>query len=134
MSSVKEFKQMSAMCCDLFKIELNLGKLEGEEDFPGGLVVENQPAIQEMQAWALGQEDPLEKEMATHFSLFFPGKSHGQKNLSGYSPGGCKSQTRLSNKKTTKGGELENGFLSTSSINILYITYIIRRLREEYEF
>ena len=90
MSSVKEFKQMSAMCCDLFKIELNLGKLEGEEDFPGGLVVENQPAIQEMQAWALGQEDPLEKEMATHFSLFFPGKSHGQKNLSGYSPGGCK--------------------------------------------
>ena len=27
-----------------------------------------------------GQEDPLEKEMATT-SLFLPGKSHGQKNL-----------------------------------------------------
>ena len=37
MGSVKEFKQMSAMCCDLFRIELNLGRLEGEEAFPGWL-------------------------------------------------------------------------------------------------
>ena len=50
MGSVKEFKQMSAMCCDLFRIELNLGKLEGEEGFPGGSAVTNQPAMQEMQA------------------------------------------------------------------------------------
>ena len=27
-------------------------------------------AMQEIQVQALGQEDPLEKEMATHFSIF----------------------------------------------------------------
>ena len=26
--------------------------------------------MQEMQVWSLGQEDPLEKEMATHSSIF----------------------------------------------------------------
>ena len=34
---------------------------------------------------ALGQEDPLEKEMATH-SSFFPGENQGQRCLAGYSP------------------------------------------------
>ena len=34
-------------------------------DFPGGLVVKNPPAIREMWVRSLGQEDPLEKEMAT---------------------------------------------------------------------
>ena len=33
---------------------------------PGGSVVKNQPAKQEMQILSLGQEDPLEKEMATY--------------------------------------------------------------------
>ena len=40
--------------------------------FPGGSVVKNLPAIQETQetqVQSLGQEDPLEKEMATHSSL-----------------------------------------------------------------
>ena len=35
----------------------------------GGLVVKNLPGIQETQIWSLGQEDPLEKEMATHPSI-----------------------------------------------------------------
>ena len=34
--------------------------------FPGGSVVKNLPAIQEMRVQSLGQEDPLVKEMATH--------------------------------------------------------------------
>ena len=34
--------------------------------FPGGSVVKNLPAMQEMQVQSLGQEDPLEEEMATH--------------------------------------------------------------------
>ena len=38
--------------------------------FPGGSAVKNLPAVQEMQVWSLGQEDPLEKEMATHSSIF----------------------------------------------------------------
>ena len=45
--------------------------------------------MQETQVRSLGQEDPLEKEMATHSSLL-PGKFHGQGSLIGYSPWGCK--------------------------------------------
>ena len=33
-------------------------------------LVKNLPAGQETQIWFLGQEDPLEKEMATHSSIF----------------------------------------------------------------
>ena len=36
----------------------------------GGSVVKNPPAVQEMQVSSLSQADPLEKEMATHFSIF----------------------------------------------------------------
>ena len=32
--------------------------------------VENLPAMQEMGVWSLGGEDPLEKGMATHSSIF----------------------------------------------------------------
>ena len=32
-------------------------------------LVKNLPAKQEAQVWFLGQEDPLEKEMATHSSI-----------------------------------------------------------------
>ena len=31
--------------------------------------VKNLPAMQETQVWSLGQEDPLEKGMATHSSI-----------------------------------------------------------------
>ena len=37
--------------------------------FPGGSVVKNPPALQEMRVGSLGQEDPLEKEMATPSSI-----------------------------------------------------------------
>ena len=37
--------------------------------FPGGSVAKNRPAMQETQVRSLGQEDPLEKEMATHSSI-----------------------------------------------------------------
>ena len=33
-------------------------------------LVKNLPAMQETWVWFLGQEDPLEKEMATHSSIF----------------------------------------------------------------
>ena len=38
---------------------------------------------------SLGQEDPLEKEMATHSSIL-AGKSHGRRSVVGYSPWGHK--------------------------------------------
>jgi len=37
--------------------------------FPDGAAVKQQPAMQETQVQSLGQEDPLEKETATHSSL-----------------------------------------------------------------
>jgi len=43
--------------CTVFAIRLG---------FPGGSVVKKLPAMQETQVQSLGQEDPLEKEMATH--------------------------------------------------------------------
>ena len=49
----------------------------------------NLPAMQETQVQSRSQEDPLEKEMATH-SVFLSGKSHGQRSLMGHSPWGCK--------------------------------------------
>ena len=54
---------------------------------------------QEMQFRSLSQEDPLEKEIATH-SSFLPRKVHGQKILKGYSPWGFK---ELDTTKRTHG-------------------------------
>ena len=48
-------------------------------------VVKNLPVVQETRVRYLGQEEPLEKEMATHSSIL-PGESHGQRSLAGYSP------------------------------------------------
>ena len=56
--------------------------------FPSGLVVKNQPAMQEVQETQVqspGREDPLEEGMTTHF-IFLPGEFHGQRSLAGYSP------------------------------------------------
>ena len=44
---------------------------------------------QEVQIRSLGQDNPLEKEMATHCSILARG-SHGQRSLAGYSPWGRK--------------------------------------------
>ena len=46
---------------------------------------------QETRVQSLGQEDPLEKEMAVFpIPVFLPGKSFGQRILAGYSPWGRK--------------------------------------------
>ena len=37
--------------------------------FPGDSLVKNMPAKQETQVQSLGWKDPLENEMATHFSI-----------------------------------------------------------------
>ena len=47
---------------------------------------------QETGVRSLGQEDPLEKEMATHSSIHPPGEFHGQRSM----VGSLQSQTRLS--------------------------------------
>ena len=61
--------------------------------FPGGSVVKNLPANQETWVQSLGDEDPLEKEMATHSSIL-AWESHGQRCQVGYSVWGGKSVGR----------------------------------------
>ena len=56
--------------------------------FSGGSVVKNSPAMQEMQVGSLGQEDPLEKDMATHPSIL-AWEIDGQRNLAGYGAWDC---------------------------------------------
>ena len=46
-------------------------------------MVKNLPAMQATQVGSLGQEDPLEKEMAIT-PVFLPGKFRGQRSLVGY--------------------------------------------------
>ena len=50
-------------------------------------MVKHLPAMQETWVQSLGQEEPLEKEWQPT-PVFWPGKSHGQKSLVGYSPWG----------------------------------------------
>ena len=45
--------------------------------------VKSLPAMQETWVQSLGQEDPLEKAMATHSSTL-AWKSHGRRSLGGY--------------------------------------------------
>jgi len=52
-------------------------------------MVKHLSTLWETQVRSLGQEDPLEKEMATHSSTI-AGKSHGWRSLVGYSPWGHK--------------------------------------------
>ena len=40
-----------------------------QRDFPDGSAVKNLPPMQEMQVGPLGQEAPLEEEMATHYNI-----------------------------------------------------------------
>ena len=49
-------------------------------------MVKRLPAMQEIWVRSLGQEDPLEKEMATQTSIL----THGPSSLIGYSPWGRK--------------------------------------------
>ena len=52
-------------------------------------MVKNLPEMLETQVQSLGQEDPLEKGVATT-PAFFPRELHGQRSLMGYSPRGDK--------------------------------------------
>ena len=52
-------------------------------------MVKNPPAMQETLIQSLGCEDPPRREWLPT-PVFLPGKSHGQRNLVGYSPWGCK--------------------------------------------
>ena len=64
-------------------------------------MVKNLPALQETHVQSLGQEVPLEKEMATHSSIL---AWEIPSSLVGYSPQGCKEPNTtegLNNNKRT---------------------------------
>ena len=63
--------------------------------FPGGSVVKNSFAKQETQVQSLAQEDPLEKEMATHTNIL-PGKNPWTEESGGLQSTGLQSLTWLS--------------------------------------
>ena len=66
--------------------------------------VKNPSVMQEMRetrVQSLGQEDPLEKGMATHFSIL-AWRIHGQRSLAGYKEV-AKNQTRLSDFHALEG-------------------------------
>ena len=73
--------------CYRSKSSLKMSPCTVLKGFSNGSVVKTPPATQEMEVWSLGQEDPLEEEMATHSSIL-AWESHGQRSLEGYSPKG----------------------------------------------
>ena len=63
----------------------------------GGSAVKTPPAMQETRVPSLGQEDPLEKGMATHSSVLASGSPWTEEPGGLQSVGSQKSRTRLSN-------------------------------------
>ena len=55
------------------------------DGFPGGSDSKESACNAGDLGWSLGQEDPLEKEMATT-PLFLPGESRGERSLAGCNP------------------------------------------------
>ena len=58
------------MICFIYDIIHSLFKVLTSVNFLMAQLVKNQPAVQEARVPSLGREDPLEKEMAMHFSIF----------------------------------------------------------------
>ena len=74
-------------------------------------MVKNPPTTQETQGRSLGQEDPLEEEIATHSSI--PAwKSHGQRRLVGYSPWGSQKESDMTDGLNKQQLRLQRLFLS----------------------
>jgi len=65
--------------------------------------IKNPPAMQETRIQFLGQEDPLEKEMATHSSILAWKESPGQRSLAGFSPKGPKESDMTEHAQSATG-------------------------------
>ena len=77
--------------------------------FPGGWVVKNLPAMQEMAISIPGIFNPWDRKILWRGKwlptpVFLPGESHGQRRLAGYSPWVCKeldTTSQLNNKNNS---------------------------------
>ena len=99
-----------------------MGSLFSEDPSLVAQSVNNLPARQETWVRSLGQEDLLEKGMATHSSTL-AWEIHGQRSLAAYSHGVAKSQTRLSDEHFLRGQQISSpcdlqDFFKTSNIPI----------------
>ena len=90
---------LAGFCCVAGVKEEGLGEIVSDlAAFPDNMVaqmVKNLPSVQETWVRSLGQEDPPEKEMATH-SRNLTWRIPWTEELMGYSPGVTKSRTLLS--------------------------------------
>ena len=89
-------------------------------------MVKNLPAkqeIQETRVQSLGQEDPLEEEMATHSSILTCKKSHGQSSLAGYSLWGGKELNMTEHKLPLICSNILMIFLYSVLVHIWHITH-----------
>ena len=121
------------LCClSSFIYYIYINSLLG---FPDSSVVKNPPAMQETQGTpvqSLGREDPLEKGMATHSSIF-AWEIHGQRSLAGHSPYGQKeSDTSEHTQKSLLDTRFVNnsvGYLSFFCLFILFIaSFAVQKL------
>ena len=90
-------------------------------------MVKHLPIMWETWVWSLGQEDPLEKEIATHSSTL-PGKSHGQRSLVGYILWGCKELDTTEWLRLlwsgTGGGKLNGNRVASDSVYKGYLIFM----------
>ena len=59
--------------------------------------------MQETSVWSLGQEDPLQEEMANHSSIL--ARKIPQRSLPGYNPWGCKESDMTEHMPQLYGGQ-----------------------------
>ena len=86
-------------------------------------VVKNLPTMWETcWVWPLGQEDPLEKGMATHSSIL-AWEIHGQRILVGYSPRGCKEPDTTEQVTVCIDHQMAVYFLFQSLSTLVYIAH-----------
>ena len=85
-------------------------------------MVKNLPAMQETWVQSLGQEDPLEKGMAT--PAFLPGEFYRQRSLESYSSQGCGESDMTERLTLIADNVLNTPVQQSDSVIHLYI-YII---------
>ena len=94
-------------------------------------VVKHLPTMCETRVQSLGPEDLLEKQMATHSPIFLPGKSHGERNLVGYSPWGRKMSDTTERLHFTLWTKYSRYVLSVQNFNLPKHRYCYKHFIDE---
>ena len=97
--------------------------------FPGASVVKNPPAMEEMRVQSLGQEDPLEKEMATHSEISCTEEPGGVQSMGSQRVGynSVTEHTPWNEPKRWEGPEVNSCQLTTQLGNQFFLKGKIKR-------